>query len=97
LSRREPLDSLGSDAAFAEHNTTTSSREPARDALQQTELCRTTRSRSKRAALMMARATNPVSNEEADRRKIKRVEDIFAKYPIGTSRAAGKQPTGTLP
>jgi hypothetical protein len=44
---------------------------------------------------MMAGATNPASNAEADRRKFKRVEDIFAKYPIATSRAAGKQPTGT--
>jgi hypothetical protein len=37
---------------------------------------------------MMAGATNPASNEEANRRKFKRVEDIFAKYPIATSRAA---------
>jgi hypothetical protein len=85
LSRRVPLDSLCPDAAFAEHNTTTSSGKPARDALEQTELCRTMRSRSKRAPLMMAGATTPASNEEADRLIFKRVEDIFAKYPIATS------------
>ena len=84
LSRRVPLDSLCPDAAFAEHNTTTSSGKPARGALEQTELCRTMRSRSKRAPLMMAGAT-PASNEEANRVIFIRVEDIFAKYPIATS------------
>jgi hypothetical protein len=79
-----PLDSLCPDAAFAEHNTTTSSGKPARGALEQTELCRTMRSRSKRAPLMMAGAT-PASNEEANRVIFIRVEDIFAKYPIATS------------
>jgi len=34
---------------------------------------------------MMAGATTPASNEEADRLIVKRVEDIFAKYPIATS------------
>src|ERR1700730_16422143 len=57
----------------------------ARDALEQTELCRTMRSRSNRAPLMMAGATPPASNEEADRLIFKRVEDIFARYPIATS------------
>jgi hypothetical protein len=85
-----PLDSLCPDAAFAEHNTTTSSGKPARDAIEQTELCRTMRSRAKRAPLMMAGATTPASNEEADRLIFKRVEDIFAKYPIATSLSRGK-------
>src|SRR5690349_17835188 len=42
--------------------------------LKQTELCRTMRSRSKRAPLTMAGATTPASNEEADRLICKRVE-----------------------
>jgi hypothetical protein len=33
----------------------------------------------------LAGATTPASNEEADRLIFKRVEDIFAKYPIATS------------
>jgi hypothetical protein len=47
--------------------------------------CRTMRSRSKRAPLTMAGATTPVSNEEADRLLLERVEEIFTKYPIVTS------------
>jgi len=34
---------------------------------------------------MMAGATTPASNEEADRVIFKRVDDILAKYPIATS------------
>jgi hypothetical protein len=39
----------------------------------------------KRAPLMMAGATTPASNEEADRLIFKRVEDILATFPIATS------------
>ena len=35
--------------------------------------------------LMIAGAATPASNEEADRLILKRVEDIFARYPIATS------------
>jgi len=60
-------------------------KKPARGALEQTELCQTIRSRSKHAPLRMAGAATPASNEKADRLIFKRVEDIFAKYPIATS------------
>jgi hypothetical protein len=79
------LDSLCPDAAFAEHSTTTSSGKPARGALEQTELCQTIRSRSKRAPLRMAGAATPASNEKPIALYSNGFEDIFAKYPIATS------------